>query len=102
MYTYKNKGESFEAERFTRYAFDKLWDFTRGAVGELDIKSKEPGEAFCILTTYYGNIRLREGDYVIADSKKEFFYPAPPDYFNQINEILPIGFVPPDEKEPIK
>ena len=97
MYNYQNKGATFQAQRFTRYLFNDLFEFTNGKASDLTITGPELGEATCILEAKYGNITITEGDYVFPDSSGTEFYANPSDYFNAINEILPLNFEPPIE-----
>lgn len=101
MNNYKNKGANFQAQKFTRYTFNELWEFTNGNVSELIVTGEEPGQATCILKSKYGNIEITEGDYVFPDSTKSAFYANPPDYFGAINEMVARYFEPPTEiKQP--
>mgnify|MGYP003604657004 CR=1 FL=1 len=72
---------SIEAMQFNRNFFKDLEGFTKGQVSDLEIKSEEKGDAFCILRrTDYGDIRIQEGDYV-AKSSMGRFYAMKPDVF---------------------
>lgn len=100
MEYYINKGEQFLAVHFNRISFEELWSFTNGNVSELSIEGEEPGQAYCTLKSYYGDIQIQEGDYVFTDGIS--YYALPPDYFTKINEIAVQNFKPPVEEEPIK
>ena len=100
MEYYINKGKQFSAVHFNRINFEELWAFTNGNVYELSIKGEEPGQAYCTLKSYYGDIQIQEGDYVFTDGRN--YYALPPDYFTEINEIAVQNFKPPVEEEPIK
>jgi hypothetical protein len=104
MNNYRNRGESFRAIHFNRYNFEELWSFTNGAASDLKIEGKEPGQASCQLKSYYGDITVREGDYVFSDTAEKNYYALPADYFESINEIVENNFKPPviEEEEPTK
>lgn len=102
METFRNNGDSFKAVRFTRESFKELWDFTKGAVSELSIKSEEPGDAICILKSQYGSITIKEGDYVFPDVSGKIFYANPPEQFELTNKRVFMEFEPPVEEQPVK
>jgi len=98
MENYRNTGKSFRAIQFNRLNFEELWAFTNGNVEGLTIEGEEPGKAYCNLKSYYGNIKIIEGDYVFSDLENKNFFAFPPEYFSTINERVARNFEPPVEK----
>lgn len=94
------KGEVTETIQFNRTNFEELWNFTNGSVSDLKV-GEELGDAYCILRkTDYGDIEIKEGDYVIKNIKGRF-YAMKPDVFE--SDYIPVPtIIEPCDKTPVK
>ena len=71
-----------EAIHFTRDTFDAVVAFTNGKAHDLTIERRPEGACFCLISTLEGQMRAREGDYIIKGVAGEF-YPCKPDIFER-------------------
>jgi len=71
-----------EAIQFTRATFDAVVAFTGGKAHDLTIERRPDGACFCLISTLEGQVKAKEGDYIIKGVAGEF-YPCKPDIFER-------------------
>lgn len=82
---YKKRPVEIEAIQFTRNNWNEIVEFTNGKAFNFAIEKRPSGYAYCLIRTLDGDMKAKNGDYIIKGIQGEF-YPCKPDIFESTYE----------------